>query len=117
MTKLKSKEGGIFTASHLAQIVRMGVVIRIVSTDYDDKEQRGLTVQIPNETHENIEAISKAIPGLTKSRLVSFLLDAGVYEFCNEYLFSDNPPEKDMTPTEIVTEALARLKKLTEGED
>lgn len=115
MTKLKSKEGGIFTASHLAQIVRLGVVIRCM--DSDDKEQRGLTVQIPNETHENIEAISKAIPGLTKSRLVSFLLDAGVYEFCHEYLFSDFPPEEDMTPTEIVTEALAQLKKLTEGED
>lgn len=116
MAKLKSKEGGILTASHLAQIVRMGVVIR--GMDSDDKEQRGLTVQIPNETHENIEAISKAIPGMTKSRLVSFLLDAGVYEFCLQYLGeSDYPPEQDMTQTEIVTEALAHLKQLTEGEE
>lgn len=115
MAKLKSKEGGIFTASHLAQIVRMGAVIR--SMDSDDKEQKGLTVHIPNETHENIEAISKAIPGMTKSRLVSFLLDAGVYEFCLEYLFSDSPPEQDMSQTEIVTEALAQLKQLTKGED
>jgi len=116
MAKLKSKEGGILTASHLAQIVRMGVVIR--GMDSDDKEQRGLTVQIPNETHENIEAISKAIPGMTKARLVSFLLDAGVYEFCLQYLVeSVYPPEQDMTPTEIVTEALAQLKQLTKGEE
>lgn len=116
MAKLKSKVGGILTASHLAKIVRMGVVIRIM--DSDDKEQKGLTVQIPNETHENIQAISKAIPGLTKSRLVSFLLDAGVYEFCLEYLVeSEDPPEEDMTPTEIVTEALAQLKQLTNGEE
>ena len=115
MAKLKSKEGEILTASHLAQIVRMGVVIR--GMDSDDKEQRGLTVQIPNETHENIEAISKAIPGMTKARLVSFLLDAAVYEFCLEYLFTDYPPEQDMSLTEIVTEALAQLKQLTNGEE
>lgn len=116
MAKLKSKEGGILTASHLAQICRMEVAIR--SMPSDDKEQRGLTVQIPNETHENIQAISKAIPGMSKARLVSFLLDAGVYEFSLQYLVeSDYPPEEDMTPTEIVTEALAQLEQLTTGEE
>lgn len=94
LLRWKRLTDNILTVTDLAQLVFKG--FQIAQEETTGVQYKGLTVQIPMELHDNLDAIVKRIPGMSKAQLVEFLLDTGVYEFCNAVVI--NAPENNLFP-------------------
>jgi len=106
----------VLTVTDLASMVMKGFYLH--QDNMDMGKTRGLTVQMPVKVHDRLDAIVAQIPGMNKGKFVSFIIDAGIYEFCKAII--DNTPtheprlfdEEDTTDKheqEVFEEAMSLL--------
>ncbi len=99
----------------LYRIVNMGSTIVDFYND-DEKPKKGISVKLPDKTHEWLEIIAKSIPGMTKEKLVRFMIDAAIFDYCKEFVDSTLfPPDEDEinSAESLIEEAMDLIK--TEG--
>jgi hypothetical protein len=102
----------VLNMAHLVKIVSMGGTITELYEN-ENEPMRGISAKLPVKTHERLEIIAKSIPGMTKEKLVRFMVDSAIFEYCKTYM--DNtlfPPEEEETNTaeSLIDEAIMQIK-------
>lgn len=109
--KYKAQET-VLNMKQLAGLVSRGFTIA-EEDEQKDQIRKGMTVRLDLDTQERLDAITASIPGMTKEKLVKFILDAGIFEYCQAYLEESLfPPddEEQNSAESLINEALAQIK-------
>ena len=109
--RFKSQETAL-NMKHLFKIVNMGSTI-VDFYPEDEQPTKGLSIKLPEKVHDRLDIIAKSIPGMTKEKLVRFMIDSAIFDYCQEVVDSTLfPPEPDeINPAEsLVDEAIEQLK-------
>lgn len=92
MKRWKREENQI-TPTDVAQLVSKGFVV--LQEEIEENKVRGTLVRITHETHAQLDALAKQIPGATKERLLIYFIEAGLYEFCKALVNNADEHEQD----------------------
>lgn len=109
--RFKAQEEAL-SMRHLYKIVSMGSTI-VDFYPENEKPVRNLSTKLSLKVHERLDVIAKSIPGMTKEKLVRFIIDAGIFEYCKEMMDSTLfPPDTDdmNTAESLVDEAIQQIK-------
>lgn len=109
--RFKSQEE-VLGMKHLFQIVNMGGTVSELYPD-DDKPIKGISLKLPEKVHERLDIITKSIPGMTKEKLVRFMVDAAIFEYAKALVESSLfPPEDDEqnSAESLIDEAMEQIK-------
>lgn len=109
--RFKSQEQAL-NMKHLYKIVSYGSTIVDFYSE-DEQPVKGLSVKLPEKVHERLDIIAKSIPGMTKEKLVRFMIDSAIFDYCQEVVDSTlfPPDPDDIEPAEnLIEEAIEQLK-------
>lgn len=101
----------VLTMEDLARLVQQGFTLSNASEKENDPV-KNFAVKLPVKLHDRLDSIAETIPGMTKEKLVKFILDAAVYEFCRAFIDQSLFPiysDEEIDPEEIITEALSQM--------
>lgn len=102
----------VLNMAHLAKIVSMGGTI----TELYDKEtepMKGMAFKVPVKVSDRLDVIVASIPGMNKEKLVRFMIESSIFDYCKAYLDSTlfPPDEDEINPAEnLIEEALEQIK-------
>ena len=110
----KRPADSVLTVTDLASLVMKGFYLH--QDNMDMEKVRGLSLQLPAKIHERIDSLVDQIPGMNKGKFVTFLIEAGIYEFCKaiiENTPSDEPhlfeEDNENHEQQVINEALTLM--------